>query len=116
MTPDDIREAGLITAPIESGEVISYHEMLRSSGIRNPTMRIEIDGIQARKLAAQAGLGVLATFAPGYAGEHAMEPLRTLRPAGDPPRIDFGLATRSGQRWTPLMEDMGAWLRSVTSD
>ena len=116
ITADGINEAGLITAPIESGEVISYHEMLRSSGIRNPTTRIEIDGIQARKLAAQAGLGVLATFAPSYAGEHAMEPLRTLRPAGDSPEIEFGMVSRSGQPWTPLMEDMGAWLRSVTSD
>lgn len=116
VTPDDINEAGLITAPIESGEVISYHEMLRSSGIRNPTMRIEIDGIQARKLAAQAGLGVLATFAPDYAGEHAMEPLRTLRPAGDTQKIEFGMVTRSEQPWTPLMKDMGAWLRSVTSE
>lgn len=116
VTPEDINEAGLIIAPIESGEVISYHEMLRSSGIRNPTMRIEIDGIQARKLAAQAGLGVLATFAPGYAGEHAMEPLRTLRPVGDSPKIEFGMVTRSEHPWTPLMKNMAAWLRSVTSD
>jgi len=116
VTPEDINKAGLITAPIDSGEVISYHEMLRSSGIRNPTMRIEIDGIQARKLAAQAGLGVLATFAPGYAGEHAMEPLRTLRPVGDTPKIEFGMVTRSEQPWTPLMKDMAAWLRSVTTD
>lgn len=114
ITSDDINAAGLITAPIDTGEVISYHEMLRSSGIRNPNMRIEIDGIQARKLAVQAGLGVLATFAPAYAGEHAMEPLRTLRLAGDTPRIEFGIVTRKKQPWTPLMKDMGAWLRSVT--
>lgn len=112
---DDINDAGLITAPIDTGEVISYHEMLRSSGIRNPKMRIEIDGIQARKLAARAGLGVLATFAPAYAGDHAMDPLRTLRLDGETPQIEFGMVTREGQPWTPLMEDMGAWLRSVTS-
>lgn len=116
ITADDINEAGLIAAPIETGEVISYHEMLRSSGIRNPRIMIEIDGIQARKLAAQAGLGVLATFAPGYAGEHAMDPLRTLRLAGDTPKIEFGMVTREGQPWTPLMEDLAARLRSVTAD
>lgn len=111
---DDINEAGLIVAPIESGEVISYHEMLRSSGIPNPRTMIEIDGIQARKLAAHAGLGVLATFAPPYAGVHAMDPLRTLRPSGDTPEIEFGLVTRGAQPWTPLMDDFADWLRSVT--
>jgi DNA-binding transcriptional LysR family regulator len=115
VTSDDIDEAGLIAGPIDTGEVISYHEMLRSSGIRNPRIMVEIDGIQARKLATQAGLGVLATFAPAYAGRHAMEPLRTLRLAGETPKIDFGMATRRGRQWTPLMEDMGAWLRSVTA-
>lgn len=115
VTPEEINEAGLIIAPIESGEVISYHEMLRRSGIRNPRALIEIDGIQARKLATEAGLGVLATFAPAYAGEHAMDPLRTLRVPGEPTRIEFGIITRGDQPWTPLMEDMGSWLRSVTA-
>lgn len=114
VTPDEINAAGLIAAPIDTGEVISYHEMLRSSGIVNPRVMIEIDGIQARKLATQAGLGVLATFAPKYAGDHAMDPLRTLRLAGNTPEIEFGMVTRAGQPWTPLMEDMAAWLRSVT--
>lgn len=113
---DDINEAGLIVAPIETDEVISYHEMLRSSGIRNPRTMIEIDGIQARKLAAQAGLGVLATFAPAYAGDHAMDPLRTLRPVEETPEIGFGMVTRKGQPWTPLIEDLAVWLRSVTAD
>ena len=113
VTADDIDEAGLIIAPIESGEVISYHEMLRRAGVRNPRVAVEIDGLQARKLATQSGLGVLATFVPGYAGEHAMEPLRTLRLTGETPRIEFGMITRRGHPWTPLMEDMGTWLRSV---
>lgn len=113
VTPDEINAAGLIAGPIDTGEAISYHEMLRSSGIRNPRVMIEIDGIQARRLATQAGLGVLATFAPGYAGDHAMDPLRTLRLAGTTPEIEFGMITRAGQPWTPLMEDMASWLRSV---
>ena len=115
VSPEDIDSAGLIIAPIESGEVISYHEMLRRAGIRNPRTTIEIDGVQPRKLAAQTGLGVLATFVPAYAGEHAMDPLRTLRLAGDAPTIDFGIVTRRHQPWTPLMDDFGARLRSVTA-
>lgn len=116
LTPDDINSAGLIVAPIESGEVISYHEMLSSSGIRNPRIALEIDGIQARKLAARAGLGVLATFAPAYAGEHAMDPLRTIRLAGATPTIEFGVVTRKDRPWTRLMEEMADWLRSVAGD
>lgn len=115
VSPEDIDSAGLIIAPIESGEVISYHEMLRRAGVRNPRTTVEIDGVQPRKLAAQAGLGVLATFAPAYAGEHAMDPLRTLRLDGDVPKIDFGIVTRRHQPWTPLMDDFGARLRSVTA-
>ena len=111
---EQINQAGLIVAPIESAEVISYHEMLRRAGIRNPRTMIEIDGIQARKLAARAGLGVLATFAPAYAGEHAMEPLRSLRPRGKTPQIEFGMVTRRDRSPTPLMEDLATWLRSVT--
>ncbi|HUG32401.1 MAG TPA: LysR family transcriptional regulator [Acidimicrobiia bacterium] len=113
VSPEDIDVAGLIVAPIESGEVISYHEMLRRAGIRNPRTTVEVDGIQPRKLAAQAGLGVLATFAPAYAGDHAMDPLRTLRLTGDAPEIDFGVVTRKHQPWTPLMDEFGARLRSV---
>lgn len=115
VTPEDIDAAGLISAPIESGEVISYHEMLRSAGIRNPRIMVEIDGIQARKLATQSGMGVLATFAPGYAGEHAMDPLRTLRLDGDASQIEFGIVTRRHHPWTPVMEDFGDLLRSVAS-
>jgi DNA-binding transcriptional LysR family regulator len=115
VTAAEIDEAGLIVAPIETGEVISYHEMLRSSGIRRPRSMIEIDGIQARKLAAQAGLGVLATFAPAYAGDHAMDPLRTLRLSHATPKIEFGVVTRKDRPWTPLMEDLGTWLRSVAA-
>jgi DNA-binding transcriptional LysR family regulator len=115
VTAAEIDEAGLIVAPIETGEVISYHEMLRSSGIRRPRSMIEIDGIQARKLAAQAGLGVLATFAPAYAGDHAMDPLRTLRLSHATPKIEFGVVTRKDRPRTPLMEDLGTWLRSVAA-
>ena len=115
VTPEDIEVAGLIVAPIESGEVISYHEMLRRAGIRNPRTTVEVDGIQPRKLAAQAGLGVLATFAPPYAGDNAMEPLRTLKLSRETPRIEFGIITREGRPRTPLMDDMGSWLRTVTA-
>lgn len=115
VSADDINEAGLIASPIEANEVFSYHEMLRSAGIRSPRIVIEVDGIQARKLATQSGLGVLATFAPDYAGEHAMDPLRTLRFSGETPRIGFGMLTRQQQPWTPMMEDFGALLRSVVA-
>lgn len=115
VTPQQVNDAGLIAAPIESGEVISYHQMLRAAGVRDPLVRVEIDGVQARKLAAQSGLGVLPTFVPKYAGDDAMAPLRTLRLTGATPTIEFGLVTRIDQPWTPLMDDMAGWLRSVTS-
>lgn len=115
VTAEDIDEVGLISAPIESGEVISYHEMLRGAGIGNPRIMIEIDGIQARKLATQSGMGVLATFAPAYAGEHAMDPLRTLRLSGEAPKIEFGMVTRRTDPWTPMMQDLAVLLRSVAS-
>lgn len=111
----EINDAGLISAPIEGSEVISYHEMLQRAGIRNPRVTLEIDGVQARKLAAHAGLGVLPTFVPTYAGDTAMDPLVTLRLDEEAPTLDFGIATREDQDWTPLMGDFGAWLNSVVA-
>lgn len=111
----EINDAGLISAPVEGGEVISYQEMLQRAGIRSPRVTLEIDGIQARKLAAQAGLGVLPTFVPEYAGETAMDPLVTLRLDEEAPTIDFGIATSKDQAWTPLMVDFGQWLRTVAT-
>lgn len=115
VTPADIEQAGLIAAPIERQEIVSYHQMLRVAGVRNPMVKIEIDGVQARKLAALAGLGVLPTFVPEYAGEDPMAPLRTLRLKGDTPTLDFGLVNRTGQPWTPLMSDLADWLRQTTA-
>jgi DNA-binding transcriptional LysR family regulator len=113
VSPAQINEAGLITAPVERSEVISFQEMLRAAGIPSPKVVIEIDGVQARKLAAHTGIGVFATFAPRYAGRHAMEPLRTLKTPGDLPTIEFGLVTRRDQPWSAPMEQFADFLRKV---
>ena len=48
-----------------------YEHVLREFGLESVEPVLEIDGIQARVLAAQAGLGVFGTFFPPYAGEDA---------------------------------------------
>lgn len=115
VTPEQINEAGLIVAPIERGEVIGYTEMLRSAGIVSPNVVIEIDGVQARKLAAESGLGVFATFVPAYAGLRAMDPLRVLSVQGPRNTINFGLVTRSGYPWSGPMTKLADWLHQATA-
>lgn len=115
VSPEDVSTVGIISAPFAAAEVISYHQILRNAGVRDPRVTIEIDGIQARMLAAQSGLGVLPTFVPKYAGDDAMSPLKTLRLSGPNPEIQFGLVSAADQPWTPLMSDVGNWLRAVTA-
>jgi DNA-binding transcriptional LysR family regulator len=79
VTVEDIAKAGIIAAPLNNMEWSYYGRVLRQCGLEDVAPILEIDGIQARALAATAGLGAFATFCPPYAGERAFAPLVPLR-------------------------------------
>jgi DNA-binding transcriptional LysR family regulator len=110
----DVARAGLIAAPLDEVESAHYGEVLHDVGLSAADIVLEIDGIQARVLAAQAGLGVLGTFYPGYAGidaSGALIPLRLDRPC---PTVDVGLASRRADPPSPAVEVLADWLRDST--
>jgi DNA-binding transcriptional LysR family regulator len=95
VTVDDIAEAGIIAAPLDSVEWSYYGRVLRGCGLDGVEPVLEIDGVQARVLAAQSALGVFGTFYPPYAGRDAygsMVPLPVDRPL---PSVDVGLVSRT---------------------
>jgi DNA-binding transcriptional LysR family regulator len=110
----DVARAGLIAAPLDDVESAHYGEVLHDVGLSADDVVLEIDGIQARVLAAQVGLGVLGTFYPEYAGidaSRALTPLRLDRPC---PTVDVGLASRRGDPPSPAVDVLADWLRTVT--
>lgn len=115
VTVEQVAEAGLITAPLDSVEALYYSEILGKCGLDNRNSVAEVDGMQARMLAAEAGLGVFATFYPDYAGgtgDRSLVPLsidRTL------PRVELGLVHRAGERQTASVQSMIDWLHRVAS-
>jgi DNA-binding transcriptional LysR family regulator len=115
-TADVVGEAGLITAPLDSAEWEYYGNALRGIGLRRYRVALEVSGIQARILAAQAGLGVLVVFWPRYAGQVTLPGLSAVPVAGDQPGgPEFGLVERASE---PVMRPVAAvaeWLREVTS-
>ena len=56
-TIDEVAAAGLITAPLRSQESPHYDRLLREAGLTHYATSLEIDGVQARLLATQAGWG-----------------------------------------------------------
>lgn len=113
VTTAQIAGAGLITAPTAEAEWHAYYGLLRSAGIRDPRIAAEIDGVQARKLATEAGLGVFGTFLPHYAGPEMMAPLVPLQLSIEAPTIEFGLVTPADRGPTMIMSDFADWLRKV---
>ncbi len=111
VTAAEVNDAGLISAPLESVEEAGYAAMFRAIGITNPNTVLEVDGVQARVLAARAGIGVLPTFAPRYVDRRAMHPLRPVDLAVEAPSLDFGVATRRDQPGSVPMDLFVAWLR-----
>jgi DNA-binding transcriptional LysR family regulator len=73
VSPEDVYQAGIITAALGSQEWAPYR------------VGLEVDGVQARLLAAQACLGVMGVFVPSYAEQLAMAGLRPLRLEVPPP-------------------------------
>ncbi len=115
VTAAEIDSAGLIVAPMGSVESVAWAEMLRGAGLTQYHVALEVDGVQARVLAARAGLGVFGAFVPPYADERAFAPLLPLRPNLPPATAEFGLVSREDREWTPIMREFAAWLRQVVS-
>ncbi|WP_349899292.1 LysR family transcriptional regulator [Parafrigoribacterium soli] len=116
VAPEEVAEVGLITAPATSSESVYYLEKLRESGMRGDNSVLEVDGLQARMLAANAGLGVVATFVPKYAHTStltgALVPVRLDRPTA---RAEIGLVQRVGDNGSETVAAVAAWLRDLSS-
>lgn len=115
VTLDDIGAAGLITAPLTGAESGFYRETLREAGLTGDRSVLEIDGQQARFLAASAGLGVLATFVPDHARATVLGSLVELPVAGPLARAEVGLVGRGGNPSASSIEALASWLRRPRS-
>lgn len=112
---EDIAEAGLIAGPLTSLESMYYRQILRESGITGDHSVIEVDGMQARVLAAEAGLGVVATFIPHYATGTIMAPLVELSVIGPTAEVEIGLVRRPGDDGPESVNALANWLHHLTS-
>src|ERR1051326_2048160 len=110
VTADDIYTAGLITAPMFSQEWPHYEHLLRSYGLARYRVGLEIDGVQARLAATQAGLGVKAVFVPPYASLALGTLLRPLQMDAPPPKLEFGLVSPPEHLQTAASQHFARWL------
>jgi DNA-binding transcriptional LysR family regulator len=112
-TVEEVSRAGLITAPLNDVEWVHYENVLRKLGLGAADAPLEIDGMQARVLAARAGMGVLGTFQPPYASlvDEALRPLRLGRAA---PRVQVGLVHRRPEPAGPVFQ-LAACIRRLGS-
>lgn len=115
VSADDIYEAGLITAPTFSQEWPHYEHLLRSSGLTRYRIGLEIDGVQARLTATQAGLGVMGVFVPPYAAASLNSILLPLRMDAPPPKLEFGLVSLPEHLQTVAAQQFAEWLARVSS-
>jgi DNA-binding transcriptional LysR family regulator len=112
----DVYAAGLITAPLFSQEWPHYDRLLRACGLLDYRVGLEIDGVQARLLATQAGLGVMGVFVPPYAAESLARQLCPLRLEAPPPKVEFGLVSQPAQLLAPAAQQFVAWLKQVAHE
>ncbi len=115
VTVEQIADAGLITAPLDNVESAYYAQVLRQCGLDSEGSVIEVDGMQARVLAAEAGLGVFCTFYPEYAGGAGHGSLVPLHIDGSLPRVELGLVHRTGETRTGGLRALIDWLRELSS-
>jgi DNA-binding transcriptional LysR family regulator len=115
VTVDEIAAAGLITAPQTSIESTYYNQVLLDCGLTPGQSAMEVDGLQARLLAADAGLGVLGTFIPAYAGDAARGPMLALPVEGRLPEVSIGLIRRQEEPLPAGAETLANWLRNLSS-
>jgi DNA-binding transcriptional LysR family regulator len=109
----DVGSAGLIAAPLDSAEWQYYGTALREAGLRRYRVALEVDGIQARILAAQAGLGVLGTFWPPYVRHVGLPRLCPVRLPTGTAGPEFGLISRDEEPAAPVVAAFADWLRRV---
>lgn len=110
-TADAIAETGLISAPLDTVEHDYYDRALGHAGLRDHRVAVEVTGIQARVLAARAGLGVLVAFWPPFAPRASLPGLTRLRIEAAP-GPEFGLAQRLDEPVSPSVGAFAAWLRA----
>jgi len=115
VTVEEIGAAGLITAPLTRVEESYYHQVLREVGLTGDHSVLEIDGLQARLLAAEVGLGVVATFIPQYARDGYAGTLAPLSLQGSTTQVEVGLVRRPDETPSSSVEALADWLRSVAS-
>jgi DNA-binding transcriptional LysR family regulator len=113
VTVEQIGRAGLITAPLTGAESGYYQEILRGRGLTGDHSVLEIDGQQARFLAAATGLGVMATFLPRYGGEIALEGLAVLPVEGPATQVELGLVRRPEAPPSTSVDALATWLRQL---
>jgi DNA-binding transcriptional LysR family regulator len=115
VTEAQVYDAGLITAPLYSQEWPHYEHLLREAGLRRYRVGLEIDGVHARLLATQAGLGVMGVFVPPFAAKHLHQSLSPLHLEQPPPRAEFGIVSREPELWTPAPRQFVDWLRHLAT-
>jgi DNA-binding transcriptional LysR family regulator len=92
-----------------------YEHLLRNSGLTRYRIGLEIDGVQARLTATQAGLGVMGVFVPPYAVEHLRTLLHPLPLDAPSPKAEFGLVLPPEHVQTTAARQFSEWLRLVSS-
>jgi DNA-binding transcriptional LysR family regulator len=112
---DDVYAAGLITAPMFSQEWPHYEQLLRACGLTRYRVGLEIDGVQARLTATQAGLGVMGVFVPPYAAQQIGTLLSPLHLEQPPPQAEFGMVLPPEHTQIPAAQQLAAWLLSVSA-
>lgn len=110
---DAVAAAGLITAPLDTVEHDYYSRALRGAGLRDHRITLEATGIQARVLAARAGLGVLVAFWPPFAPPAELPGLTRLRVQADASGPEFGLVRRLDEPVSPTVGAFATWLRDA---
>lgn len=108
-----VAAAGLITAPLDTVEHDYYFRALRDAGLRDHRITLEATGVQARVLAARAGLGVLAAFWPPFAPPADLPGLTRLRVGTGAAGPEFGLVQRLDEPVSPTAGAFAAWLRGA---
>lgn len=108
--------AGLVTAPLNTVEWEYYGRALHDAGLTDYRMTLEVSGIQARILAARAGLGVIVVFWPPFAPPPELPGLVLLR-MGDPTPAgpEFGLLERVEAGVPQPVREFAHWLRQTVS-
>jgi DNA-binding transcriptional LysR family regulator len=114
-TEAQVYAAGLITAPLHSQEWPHYERLLREAGLRRYRVALEIDGVHARLLATQAGLGVMGVFVPPFAADHLHQALSPLHLEQPPPSAEFGIVSGEPGSSTPAARQFAEWLRHIAA-